>query len=222
MRIGYFIENLKYSDFCFLIMALIKNRYAEYDSEAIKIAEYSVKFKDVCILKDVYARMKEWFVEEGYATSSDKDFPEKLYLEKEERGGKEIWVRWRFSKSPLGGKMRQFWRYDFDVDMHGVTLVQIETIVDNKKITADKGEIEITVKTNLVMDWAKKIKKNSLLRPLREPIYRLFLHDTRKRLETELYDQSYDFRESLANFFKIPHFEAKKGGIEFWPRKLPE
>ncbi|MBD3361237.1 hypothetical protein GF358_00425 [Candidatus Woesearchaeota archaeon] len=203
-------------------MAIIKNRYAEHAAEAIKIAEYVVNFKDVFILKSAYERMREWFVEEGYATNSDKDFPEVFYLDKEGKGGKELWIRWRFQKNPMGGKMKDFWRYDFDVDIHVLTLVQVETIVDNKKIKADKGEVEIQVKANLVMDWKSMLKKNSLLSPFKEIIYRFFLHDTRKRLENEFYENVYGFRETLANFFKLLHYEAKKGGIEFWPRKLPE
>lgn len=203
-------------------MTIIKNKYTDYDSEVIKIADYIVNFKDVFILEHAYKRMREWFIEEGYATSSDASFPEVFYLDTEGRAGKELWIRWRFTKSPLGGKMKEFWRYDFDVDIHVLTLVQIETIVDNRKIKADKGEVEIQVKANLAMNWAKKIKKNSLLSPFRNIIYRVFLHDTRKRLEKELYEQVYNFRDVMANFFKMPHFESKKGGLEFWPAKLPE
>lgn len=203
-------------------MTLIKNRYSEYDSEAIEIANYIVNFKDVFLMDKAYSLMREWFVEEGYATSSDKDFPEVFFLEKEGKAGKEMWIRWRFKKNPMGGSMKTFWQYDFDVDMHVLTLVKVETIVDNKKIKADKGEVEVQVRANLVLNWAKMIKKNSLLKPFKNIIYRFFLHDTRKRLEREFYESVYGFREALANFFKLPHFESKKGGIEFWPKKLPE
>ncbi|MBW2978865.1 hypothetical protein KY304_02015 [Candidatus Woesearchaeota archaeon] len=203
-------------------MAVIKHRYTDYDSEFVKIADYLVNFKHVFILEDVYKLMREWFVEEGYTSGSDPDFPEVFFLEKESRAGKEMWIRWRFQKNPLGGKMKEFWRFDFDVDVHVLTLVKVETIIDNKKIKADSGEVEIQVRANLVLDWAKKIKKNSLLKPFRNVVYRYFLHDTRKRLEDELYKNAYGFREALNNFFKIPHFEAKKGGLEFWPKKLPE
>ncbi|MBN1644906.1 hypothetical protein JW851_02615 [Candidatus Woesearchaeota archaeon] len=199
-------------------MTVIRNRYTDYDSEYVTIADYIVNFKDVFIMKSVYRLMREWFIEEGYATTSDKDFPEIFYLEKEEKAGKEMWIRWRFSKSPLGGKMKAYWRYDFDVDVHVLALVPVETIVDNKKIKAEKGEVEVQVKANLVWGWAKKVK----MWPLRDIIYRWFLHDTRKRLENELYENVYGFRDALANFFRMPHFESKKGGIEAWARKLPE
>jgi len=199
-------------------MVVIKHRYEDYDSEYLTIADYLVNFKDVFIMEEVYKRMKEWFVEEGLASGSDKDFPEVFYLEKEGKGGKEIWFRWRFQKKPLAN---EFWRYDFDVDVHCLTLTKVETIINNKKIKADKGEVEVQVKTNLVMNWAARLKKTAF-KSLREVIYRIFLKDTRNRLEQELYDLSYGFREVLNNFFKLPHFEPKKGGLEFWPKKLPE
>jgi hypothetical protein len=201
-------------------MTVIKHRYTDYDSEFKTIADYVINYKDIFIIKSAYRAMYEWFIEEGYTSRSDKDFPEIFFLDKEGKAGKEMWFRWRFSKGPLGGKMKEFWRYDFDVDVHVLILVPVETIVDNKKIQAQKGEIEIQVKANLVWNWAKMIKKNSLLRPFRNIIYRVFLHDTRKRLELELYENAYGFRDAVANFFRIPHFESKKGGIEAFARKL--
>jgi len=199
-------------------MVVIRHRYEDYDSEYLTIADYLVNFKDVFLMTAVYKRMKEWFVEEGFTTGSDKDFPEVFYLEKEGKAGKELWFRWRFQKTPLNN---QFWRYDFDVDVHCLGLNKVETIIDNKKVKIDKGEVEVQVKTNLVMNWAARLKKTAF-RPFREVIYRIFLKDTRKRLENELYDLSFGFREALNNLFKLPHFEAKKGGLEFWPKKFPE
>ena len=203
-------------------MTIIKHRYTDYDSEYITIAEYIVNFKDVFSMENVYKLMREWFVEEGYTSGKDNEFPEVFFLEKEGKAGKEMWIRWRFTRSPLGGRMGNFWQFDFDLDVHVLTLTKTEIVLGDKKVKADNGEVEIQVKTNLVMNWAKKIKKNSLLKHFKEPIKRLFLLKTQKRLETELYRDSYAFRDAVNNFFKLENFEVRKGGLEFWPKKLPE
>lgn len=200
-------------------MAIIKHRYTDYDSEYLTIADYFVNFKDVFSMEHAYKLMREWFVEEGYTSGSDKDFPEVFFLDKEGRAGKEMWIRWRFSKTPAAGK---FWRFDFDVDVHVLTMTKTEIVLGDKKVKADNGEIEIQVKTNLVMDWAKRIKKNPLFRPFKEPIKRMFLLKTQKRLESVLYKESYAFRDAVNNFFNLENFEVRKGGLEFWPKKLPE
>jgi len=203
-------------------MTIIKHRYTDYDSEYLTIADYLVNFKDVFSMEDVYKLMREWFVEEGYTSGSDKDFPEVFFLDKEGRAGKEMWFRWRFDKSPMGGRMKDFWRFDFDVDVHVLTMTKTEIVLGDKKVKVDKGEVEIQVKTNLVFNWAKKVKKNPLLGPFKQTIKRYFLLKTQKRLEADLYKESYAFRDALNNFFKIENFSARKGSLEFWPKKLPE
>jgi hypothetical protein len=208
--------------FGFCVMTIIRHRYTDYDSEFSTIADYLVNYKHIFVLQEAYKLMHEWFIEQGYATRSDETFPEVFFLDKEGKAGKEMWFRWRFTKSPLGGKMAEFWRYDFDVDVHVMTLTKVETIINNQKVKVDSGEVEIQVKANLVMNWAKKIKKSSLMRPFKEVVKRYFLHSTRKRLEDDLYKQAYDFRDELNNFFNLEHFKARKGGLEFWPKKLPE
>lgn len=203
-------------------MAIIKHRYTDYDSEYITVADYYVNFKDVFSMENVYKLMREWFVEEGYTSGKDSEFPEVFFLEKEGQAGKEMWIRWRFTKSPMGGRMSDFWRFDFDVDVHVLTLTKTEIVLGDKKVKADNGEVEVQVKTNLVMSWAKKIKKNPLLAPFKQIVKRYFLLKTQKRLESELYKEAYAFRDALNNFFKIENFEVRKGGLEFWPKKLPE
>jgi hypothetical protein len=200
-------------------MAIIRNRYTDYDSEYINVADYFVNFKDVFLMEHIYKLMREWFVEEGYTSGKDSEFPEVFFLEKEGQAGKEMWIRWRFSKFPAAGV---FWRFDFDVDVHVLTMTKTEIVLGDKKVKADNGEVEIQVKANLVMDWAKRIKKSPLFRAFKEPIKRIFLLKTQKRLEAELYRESYAFRDAVNNFFKIENFEVRKGGLEFWPKKLPE
>lgn len=200
-------------------MTIIRHRYNDYEKEYMTIADYIVNFKDVFSMENVYKLMREWFVEEGYTDGSDKNFPEVFFLDKEGKAGKEMWIRWRFSKPVAGSGL---WKFDFDLDVHVLTMTKTEIVLGDKKVKADNGEVEIQVKTNLVMDWAKRINKNPFFRPFKEPIKRLFLLKTQKRLENELYEESYAFRDAVNNFFKIENFEVRKGGLEFWPKKLPE
>ena len=200
-------------------MVSIKHRYTGV--EYVPVASYMVNYKDVFSLENCYKLLHEWFIEKEYATRKDEEFPEKYFLQKESRGSKELWIRWRLNRNPFPAKpgAKPFWRFDVDIDIHVLNLKDVEVVVQNQKFAANKGEIEINVAANLIIDASGEWEKSLLLKPFRKWYFDRAMRPQRNRLEKELYDEMYALRDAITNFFKIETFGAAG---PFWPKRVPE
>jgi len=130
----------------------IKHKYTGVEYKTV--TKFVVNYKDVFIFEDLYVLMYEWLVSNGYASRSDADFPERYYLDRTGAAGKEVWIRWRCKKVPTAGT-RKFWRFDLDIDIHVLGLKDVELVVQNKKMKANKGEVDVEVVANLIFDAGK-------------------------------------------------------------------
>jgi hypothetical protein len=200
-------------------MALI-HRYTGV--EAIPVTSFTVNFKkEVFKLEDLYKVMREWLIENGYATRKDEEFPEKYFLNKIGPAGKEIWVRWRPNKNPMPGGVQEFWRFDLDVDMHVLGLQDVEVMVDNKKVKGNMGEVEVNVAAYLIMDAEKKWKEKPLLKPFRNFYFNRVIRGKRDLLIKKLYIDAFNFRDAINNYLRLETFIPVRGAkAEFWPRRV--
>jgi len=200
-------------------MASIKHRYTGIPYT--QIAGYSVNFKEVFSMDEFYRMLHEWCIDNDYASSSDEDFPEVYYLQKVIKGAKDVWFRWRLKKDPsdLKKQKKQFWRCDFDIDVHVLGLKDVEVVVKNQKFKANKGEVEIQVSAKLLMDVSGEWAKSPVLRPLKKWTMKKVLEKDRDKFAKDIYDDAYDLRDAVTNFFKIWPYEKEPG---FEPRRVPE
>ena len=201
-------------------MAEIFHRYTGVEYK--EVTKFTVNYREVFVLKDLYRRMYEWIIENDYATRSDPDFPERYFLDKTGAAGKEVWWRWRCKKSPLPGKQK-FWRFDLDIDCHVLTMKNVELVVQGKKFKANKGEVEVQVSAKLIMDASGEWRKNALLKPFRGWYFKRTLSKTKDMLEKELYNEAFEFRDLITDYLKLKAFiPTKLAGLEFAPRRTME
>ncbi len=200
-------------------MALIRHRYTGLDYETV--TRYTVNRKDVFHASNLYLLLHEWLIEHGYATREDYKFPEKYYLNKEGPmfGGKEIWWRWRPQKLPL--YPNKLWRFDLDIDVHILTMKDVEVIIGGKKYKAQQGEAEVNVTANLVRDPDKLLEK-SAFKDLKKLLYGRMWKQQFDMLKKELYTDAMQFRDSINTFMTIETFLPTKENPEYWPKRVPE
>jgi hypothetical protein len=200
-------------------MALIRHRYT--GSEYKQVTKYVVNRKDVFHLANLYILMHEWLIEHGYASREDTAFPEKYYLHKEGPtfGGKEVWWRWRPTRYPLDPN--KLWRFDINIDVHVLTMKDVEVIISGKKYKANQGEVEIAVSANLLKD-PDKILEKSALKDIKKLLYGRMWKQQFEMLEKELYKEAMQFRDALNTFLTIETYLPTKEWPEFWPKRVPE
>ncbi len=196
-------------------MTELKHRLAKYGKDLTLVARFLIDYKDIFSISYLYKLMHEWLVEEGYAPRKDEEFPEVFYLQRDTPRGGEYWIRWRTAKKPYKTSL---WSYALDIDVHAYMMKKVELILAGKKYEVDKGEIEIEVQGNLIVDADRKLEK-SLLRNFKQLIFKGLL---RKRFEDHrktFYNEVYRFQDAIKTYLKLETYLPEKELSEYWMKK---
>lgn len=200
---------------------IIKHRYTDFGKDKLELAKYSVNYKDVFSMGTFYSLLHEWLVDEGYAPRADDKFQEISYVQRENPAlGKEVWVRWRLSKIP--DEASKLWRYDLDIDMHTLGLKEVEFVHKGAKLKADKGEVEVAVVANLILDYEKAWAKHPWLKNYKEFIINKLLRSKFGLHKKTLFTDAMRFQEAIKTYLKIETYLEAKEFEEFHPKRPPE
>tara|TARA_Y100000310_G_C20692103_1_gene822997 strand:+ start:783 stop:1385 length:603 start_codon:yes stop_codon:yes gene_type:complete len=192
---------------------------------AAKIPEFKVKFSDVFSLRNLYIMMHELLLEEGWkGTEGDNDhtdleklYSENIYQKGIHKGGKEIWVWWRTLKQPEG-KYSGYFRNKLDIDMHMAYMQDIEAVQEGKKITIQKGEIEIFFRAEVESDYEdKKWEDHPLLKHFKTIYEKRWIRGEIEKREKELYRDVYRIQAKIKNYLQLRTFLPKAPA--FFPEK---
>ncbi len=199
----------------------IKHRFLDFGKDRIEIANWVIQVRDAYNLSYVYTMIHDWIVEEGWGDRDDSLFPETYYMQRENPAwGKEIWLRWRLTKKPPGGKGELF-NYMLDLDWKMVGLKETEIAWKGQKVKADRSEFELTCRGALVIDKTKQwkswpfseIKEMYIRRTLR---HKLSMH------RKNIYADSYRLRDIVMNYLKLETFMPVKEGGEMYLKRTLE
>jgi len=117
----------------------------------ILAAEFRIKNKGTFDLKGLYEYLHLWVVEEGYASSSDPQFPEVFHSQHEfgNQGLKEHVIWWRLEKVP---DQNNYYKYELDLDWRSVAIKDVELVLKHfnefywkviMKSTFEKRKLEL-------------------------------------------------------------------------------
>ncbi len=195
------------------------------------IPPFSVKYKDVFNLKNLYVMMHELLLEEGWLgwenneegmqSHSDLEilYSENVYQKGIHHGGKEYWVWWRANKQ--WERSNNYFRFALDIDWHLVGMSDVEIVHQGKKMKSQKGELEIFFNAKLLSDIGLTWEKHPFLKHWKK-IYekRIIYADIEKR-EKELWREVYRIQSKLKAYLKLrtwmpeaPSFHSPMTGFE--------
>ena len=191
-----------------------------------------VKYKDVFDFKGFYEELWEWCKEHGWRDwETDQDTFERFYGERVTTGGvKEIWIRWRAWKPAEGmpsvkqgekgfEKEVGYLTYYLDIDFHILGLGSAEIVKDGKKIKADKGEIEISIKPFIEKNYEYEFEKHHLLKHVLDIFTtRTYKHKLEER-QRELYREAYVMQTFIKQWFQLKTYLPYAQGETFFPSK---
>lgn len=189
-------------------MAIIKHRLEGIQQFIIPgpgRPSFAVNYKDLFNMQYIYHVLHEWMIENGWATREDDDFGEKDYIQRENPSfGKEIWVRWRFEKdTPLG---EPYLKYTLDLDMHAIGLKEVEAVVNNKKIKADKCELDIQGTLALKIDYAK-YTRGTFLQSYRDLFIDKIMRKTIDYHKREVTREKERLQEAIKEYLKMHKYK---------------
>jgi len=194
-----------------------------------ELSPLRVKYKDVFDFKGFYEELWEWCKEHGWKDwEQDGDTFERFYGERVTTGGiKEIWIRWRPYKPAEGtpsvdqpGKSGLgYLTYYLDIDFHLIGLGSTEIIKDGKKIKADKGEIEISIRAYIEKNYEYEFEKHSLLRHIVDVFTARIYKQKLEERQRELYREAYVLQTFIKQWFKLKTYLPYEQGENFFPSK---
>ena len=149
-------------------------------TEEVNAVKLSIKYKDVCHMKELYKLMFFWMQDNEWIDpvyKASKNF-ETSYIQKDSSSGaQEHLFVWELEKIP---NESAYFKFKMKVTTTTIQLKDVEVMYEGKKIKAQKGEILIKINANLVLDykdewdkswflknfgnfWRKRLYKNNIL-----------------------------------------------------------
>ena len=176
---------------------------------AVKAAQFRVKFKDIFNMKQLYTDIRYYLLENGWSSVDmegkleNKDNWETMYLERGlPDGGVERWTFWRTIKEPT-----KYFRWHLDVDMHNVALYPTEVMRDGKKLKANKGEFEVKVWAYLEYEASGNWEKNPILKHFKKIFAKSIMkQDIFSDHKLELYREAYNILSYVKRWMKLKRF----------------
>lgn len=178
----------------------LKNKINIFGGNSMKI-----KYKDIFDMSEFYDALKGWVEEHGWTDTfegtTDENW-ETLYSEKISRGGgREIVIRWRLKRKPEYSEQIMFY---LDLDFHTLALSSTEVIHDGKKISADKGEIELVINGFVETKYLEHLEQHSILKYIKTLFVRR-VYDPAPKIK-ELYQEVYGLQNYIKQWFKLKRY----------------
>ena len=179
-----------------------------------EIPVFSVKYKDVFSLRNLYVMMHELLLEEGWLGFENKDedvsahsdietlYSENVYQSGIHHGGKELWIWWRAQKEHEGRKSTYF-RNTLDLDWHVVTLQEREIVHQGKKMKTQFGELEIFFKGRIISDVGNNWKNHWLLKNFKTIYEERMIHGHIEKREKDLWRDVYRLQSKVKAYLNL-------------------
>lgn len=172
-----------------------------------KIVGIQVVYKGVFSFDMIYELVHDFLLENGFV---DIDYPESegapdmfeaRYLEK---GGAPLtgyWINWLTKKVP--GE-NTYYRYVLDIRFQGIAISKVDVVEQGKKVTREKGEINVFIDGNVETDYKKEWENHWLLKHLKNHYdKRIMFEEFNDMHETTLYRTMYRLQAVVKRYFKL-------------------
>ena len=181
---------------------------------AKEIPIFSVKYKDVFSLKNLYIMMHELLLEEGWLGFDEEQadltahsdietlYSENVYQAGIHHGGKEMWVWWR-AKKHHEYKRSEYFLNLLDIDWHVVTLQEREVVHQGKKTKTQWGEIEMFFKARIVSDLDHKWEHDPALKYFKHIYEHRIMHSYVEKREKDLWREVYRIQSKVKAYLKL-------------------
>ena len=177
------------------------------------IPEFRIKFNDVFSLRNLYIMLHETLLEESWrGKDSDPDhadieimYSENVFQKGIHRGGKDLWFWWRAEKF-FEGKYSSYIKNFLDIDAHVVYLQNVEVVDQGKKMTTQKGEIEMFFKARMETDYKSEWEKHWFMKQLKQLYEKRILHVELEKREKELWRDVSRIHAKVKQFLQLRTF----------------
>jgi|TARA_Y100000310_G_C20666497_1_gene807780 hypothetical protein len=152
-----------------------------------------LKWKGIFSMDELYKNMKYWLDYEGFG-DEEKTFQEEKYVERLKGGSKQLEIRWYAQKN-----ISDYFGFVIKVGFFVLGLKDIEIETEGKKIGSQKGEVEMRISSELIIDREEKWNSKTM-----QNIYEKFIiKDRLEDYKTELYSKTYSFHDEIKEYLTM-------------------
>ncbi len=156
------------------------------------LASIKIKDKGIFNLGDLYSMMKHWLDLNGFGDET-KSFREEKYVERIKGDSKNIDIRWKAEKI-----INDYFSCVIKIEIMVLGLKEVELEIEGRKISTNKAEISISIKSDLITDRQKK------WHPFLKRIYEnTIIKDRISSYKEYYYNKTYSFAEAIKEFLEI-------------------
>ena len=174
-------------------------------------ATFSVKYRDIFHMKNLYKLVHEWVLENGWGP--DKDL-EKFYGQKTDQSkSSELWIWWEIGKK---SKHASYYNYKMKIKFHVIGLGNKEVMHEGKKLKANTGECEVGVHAWIEFnenEWEKHKFLKHFPGIFRKRIFEANIEDHKR----ELYREAYNFQGTVKRYLNMKGFLSELDIEPFHP-----
>jgi len=160
--------------------------------EKKEVYKQKIKHKGYWNYKDLYKFCFDLLEQEGYILQ------EKEYSEKVTSFGKEIFLDWKAEKD-----VTDYFRYEIQMEWLILGMKDAEVEQDGKKISTNKGEVEIKIRVNLVRDYEERWEDRPFYKFLRSVYEKYIIRTTIDEYEDDLKDKSKGYIKEIKAFLNL-------------------
>ena len=197
-----------------------------------EIPMFSVKYRDVFSLRNLYVMMHELLLEEGWRGFEEQEadltahsdletlYSENVYQRGIHYGGKEYWIWWRAQKHHEGRRNDYFLNV-LDLDWHAVSVEEREIVHQGKKMRTQFGELEMFFKAKVISDLGHKWENHPLLKHFKHIYEERIMHAHVEKRQKDLWRDVYRIQSKVKAYLNLktwmptaPPFHAVQHGFE--------
>lgn len=175
-----------------------------------------ITHKDVYNMEGIYFYLHEWFVENGWATAAEEEWPEILYVQRETAAGIELWIKWRFVKK----RPDPLFIWNLDMDWHILGMKEVDAVVKGRKMKLNSGEVEIAFYPRLMQN--PLFQEFSMYQRMRRFLLKRFLKKKVDKEETDLYEEAMRLQEAIKGYFRLDLYLEEPGFERFYATRTGE
>jgi hypothetical protein len=204
-----------------------KDSKVEVGDVVRQIPPFSIKYKDVFSLQNLYVLMHELLLEENWLGFDGEDadlkshadlealYSENVFQKAIHVGGKEYWVWWRAQKQMEDRTSRYFVNV-LDIDWHAVGVQPMEVVHQGKKMKVVHAELEMIFNARIISDIGHKWQNHKLLRHFKRIYEDRIMQPFIEKREKELWREVYRLQSKAKSFLNLRTW-APPGGT-FHPK----
>jgi hypothetical protein len=168
----------------------------------IQAAKFEIEHEDVYHLKNMYKRVYEWLIDEGWtaAEGDDTNF-ESLYWERTKQNeSQEHHIWWRAFRKPADNA---YYTYFLKIDFQTLNMRKTEIMHKGQKFGTNKGDLIIRVESYLQLDVGDNWSKSFITRPFERWFRERFYRDKILSYKRDLYLTTYRLHSTIKQYLQF-------------------